>query len=326
MAGPNDPFTPGNENPDERVAPEQQNALQGFLTDPRGQAALLQFGLGLMGGRSWGDNPTSQIARAVGGSGEAVRTSEAENRAAEEQASKISARKAAAGGRGASQDQRDRALDIKQQDADTRRKRVEDAGAHFQQRQQLSREKWDGQLAVLNAKLRLSTDAGEQNRLRVEIEQAKEARQAESAKINDEYINAQRENIGRSEEGRQGRFDQGIEQKAREGYAAYRGSLMSRKPLMSFDDWKRTNGYPVDTAAPAPAPAPTTGPTIGAPKKPVTGSPNKTQLAPDFDPPNHWLVDPDKKLYRDPTNNQDYDAHGRPVSSAAPDAPDDTEE
>lgn len=97
MAGPLDFFSPGPwVDPSQQPGPAQQQVM-GFLQDPRGQAALLQAGLGLMGGATWGDTPSSQIARAVGSGGEAVGRQEAADIKQQESDTKSALREAQAG-------------------------------------------------------------------------------------------------------------------------------------------------------------------------------------------------------------------------------------
>lgn len=97
MAGPMDFFSPGPwVDPNQQQGPAQQQ-MMGFLQDPRGQAALLQAGLGLMGGATWGDTPASQIARAVGSGGEAVGRQEAADIKQQESDTKAQLREAQAG-------------------------------------------------------------------------------------------------------------------------------------------------------------------------------------------------------------------------------------
>lgn len=94
MAGPEDFFTPG-AWPQQQPGPMDQ--LTGFLQDPRGQAALLQAGLSLMGGRSWGDTGASQTARAIGSGGEAIVRQEDQNRREQESTAKTDLAEARAG-------------------------------------------------------------------------------------------------------------------------------------------------------------------------------------------------------------------------------------
>lgn len=77
MAGPFDPFTPGPAaDPTAGIAdPEMFNNLRNqwssFIEQPGNRAFLLQTGLALMQPPSFGDNPASQIGRAVGEGAEA---------------------------------------------------------------------------------------------------------------------------------------------------------------------------------------------------------------------------------------------------------------
>jgi len=139
MAGFWDFFSPG-VPPDPASAPGTApgGELMGFLGNPKGQAALLQAGLSLMGGPSWGDTPTSQIARAIGSGGEALSRGEAEDLKQQEaqskqelraaQASNAEARAEAAGARSgtaATNVELARArLGIAQQNADQRQERA----------------------------------------------------------------------------------------------------------------------------------------------------------------------------------------------------------
>lgn len=96
MAGPRDFFSPGPWQGDPRQ-PGPMDEITGFLQDPRGQAALLQAGLGLMGGPAWGDTGTSQIARAIGGGGEAIGRQEVMDLREQEVDTKSQLREAQAG-------------------------------------------------------------------------------------------------------------------------------------------------------------------------------------------------------------------------------------
>ena len=94
QSGPQDFFSPGAwPQPDQ--GPMDQ--VTGFLQDPRGQAALLQAGLSLMGGPAWGDTGASQIARAVGAGGEAIGRQDVEARKQTESESKVELQEARAG-------------------------------------------------------------------------------------------------------------------------------------------------------------------------------------------------------------------------------------
>lgn len=82
MPGLFDPFTPGvDQTPFAGIDPQtfEQTKAQWntFLGQPQGRAALLSMGLALMQPPSFGDNPTSQIGRAIGSGGEAVNRVEA---------------------------------------------------------------------------------------------------------------------------------------------------------------------------------------------------------------------------------------------------------
>lgn len=83
-------------SPIQSAASGMSPEVMGFLQNPRGQAALLQAGLNLMGGPAWGDTGASQIARAVGSGGEALGRQEAEDLKAQEAASKQTLREAQA--------------------------------------------------------------------------------------------------------------------------------------------------------------------------------------------------------------------------------------
>jgi len=93
MPGPFDFFSPG--WPQEE-APQATPQGPGLLSNPRAQAALLQAGLSLMAGPTWGDTPSSQIARAIGSAGEAVSRGEAEDLKQREADSKAGLREAQA--------------------------------------------------------------------------------------------------------------------------------------------------------------------------------------------------------------------------------------
>lgn len=63
-------------------------AMSGFLDNPQGRAALLSAGLALMQPPSFGDNPMSQIGRAIGSAGQSVGANEAADIRASEASSK----------------------------------------------------------------------------------------------------------------------------------------------------------------------------------------------------------------------------------------------
>lgn len=95
MAGPLDFFSPGPwTDPNQ---PDASSQLSQTFNDPRAKAALLQAGLSLMAGPTWGDTGASQLARAVGTGGEAVGRGEAMDIKAQEADSKDQLREAQAG-------------------------------------------------------------------------------------------------------------------------------------------------------------------------------------------------------------------------------------
>lgn len=97
MAGPLDFFSPGPwTDPSQQPGPAQQQ-IMGFLQDPKGQAALLQAGLGLMAGPTWGDSGASQVARAIGSGGEAIGRQESADIKQQESDTKSQLREAQAG-------------------------------------------------------------------------------------------------------------------------------------------------------------------------------------------------------------------------------------
>lgn len=82
MAGPLDPFNPGEDNsPFAGVDPQAFTRVRqewdSFLGNPQGRAALLSAGLSLMQPPSFGDTATSQIGRAIGAGGETASRNEA---------------------------------------------------------------------------------------------------------------------------------------------------------------------------------------------------------------------------------------------------------
>lgn len=101
MAGPLDPFTPGlDTTPNAGLDPGTFDKLRGewgaFLSDPRGQAAVMSMGLALTQPPSFGDNALSQIGRAVGAAGESGRLLEAQDLKRSELESKDAMREAQA--------------------------------------------------------------------------------------------------------------------------------------------------------------------------------------------------------------------------------------
>lgn len=101
MAGPLDPFTPGRDaTPNAGVEPGTfdriRNEWGAFLSDPKGQAALMSMGLALTQPPSFGDNALSQVGRAVGAAGESGRLMEAQELKREELESKDASREAQA--------------------------------------------------------------------------------------------------------------------------------------------------------------------------------------------------------------------------------------
>lgn len=82
MAGPLDPFNPGEDNsPFAGIDPQSFTRVRqewdSFLGNPQGRAALLSAGLALMQPPSFGDTATSQIGRAIGAGGETASRNEA---------------------------------------------------------------------------------------------------------------------------------------------------------------------------------------------------------------------------------------------------------
>lgn len=99
MAGFLDPFTPGQDAaPTAGVEPGTFDKIRGewgaFLSDPRGQAAMMSMGLALTQPPSFGDNAVSQVGRAVGSMGESGRLMEAQDLKRTEAESKDEARQA----------------------------------------------------------------------------------------------------------------------------------------------------------------------------------------------------------------------------------------
>lgn len=68
MAGPEDFFSPG-EWVDGFAVPQQ---VQQAIEDPRLRAGLTQFGLNMLGGGGWGGSFGGDLARGIGGAGEAI--------------------------------------------------------------------------------------------------------------------------------------------------------------------------------------------------------------------------------------------------------------
>jgi hypothetical protein len=110
MAGPMDFFSPGPWTDPNQPSAGQQ--IAGFMNDPRGQAALLQMGLSLMGGPAWGDSGASQTARAIGSGGEAITRQEGENRKQSESESKVELQEARASAASARAGQAGTAADL----------------------------------------------------------------------------------------------------------------------------------------------------------------------------------------------------------------------
>lgn len=82
MAGPLDPFNPGEDNSpfggiDPQAFTRVRQEWDSFLGNPQGRAALLSAGLSLMQPPSFGDTGASQIARAIGAGGESATRNEA---------------------------------------------------------------------------------------------------------------------------------------------------------------------------------------------------------------------------------------------------------
>ncbi len=71
--------------------------LGAFLDDPNGRAALLSAGLALMQPPSFGDNPTSQIGRAIGAAGESATANQLMGLKEQDADSKATLREAQAG-------------------------------------------------------------------------------------------------------------------------------------------------------------------------------------------------------------------------------------
>ncbi len=107
MAGPFDPFTPGPAvDPTAGIAdPETFNNIRNqwssFIEQPGNRAFLLQTGLALMQPPSFGDNPASQIGRAVGAGAEAATRQQVIESKLAESESKAEANIARAGEAGA---------------------------------------------------------------------------------------------------------------------------------------------------------------------------------------------------------------------------------
>lgn len=107
MAGPGDPFTPGPTAdptaglPDMGTFEQLRNQWATFLDDPRGRAALLSTGINLMQPPSFGDTGASQIGRAIGAGGETLNRTEAMDLKQQEADSRAQLREAQAGAAGA---------------------------------------------------------------------------------------------------------------------------------------------------------------------------------------------------------------------------------
>lgn len=156
------------------IMPEQfrniANQIGTFLDDPRARAGLINAGLSLMAGNTWGDTPSSAIARSIGRAGEGVTAHEEETRKQELAESK---------------------MDVAESRANTAAARAAEAGARTDiARERLSsderhraamREKWGAQADLaernLTAKVRRiesqiakETDEGKRRDLKLELD------------------------------------------------------------------------------------------------------------------------------------------------------------
>jgi hypothetical protein len=286
MAGILDFFSPRARN-DEQPDPTAQ--FQGFLEDPRGRAALLQAGLSLMGGRSWGDTPTSQIGRAIGSAGEGIRAQEADVQQEAEATSKIQGREATAASRDARLAQGETALGIKQQAEDRKREEMDRVDNRFRSRERRLEAQWDSKIKQAEDRFLLAKTDQERKAARDEVQRLNSEKRTELLQ-NRAQFEKDRITLGQSVE--QNRQSRAQSQTIRDIQKMYQKDMESilRGPKPTIDQWLERNpklrdlyqGAGAAPTAPAPAePTPPAAPTTptrppastGGPTTPPTGAP-----------------------------------------------------
>lgn len=285
MAGPFDFFSQGQwSDPNQPGIADQFNQ---FLSDPRGRAALLQSGLSLMGGRAWGDNPTSQIARAIGAGGEAVRSEEEQQQTAQENKSKQALRAAQAADVTSRGTERERANDIREQALGLKAQQIEATTQRYKAASELAQRKWEGQLAIANQKLAMAKTDLERKQARDDVDRIRKEAQTEQDKLLTEHRQRMYELGLEKEAGVQQRSTISSGIRASEAYRKEMADIDRQNkagaltdpnfkpiPKPSFQDWKqqrgiRTQGGEDTTTAPQatqPAVAPSESTASGQPK------------------------------------------------------------
>jgi hypothetical protein len=257
MAGPEDFFSPG-EWQDAFVVPQ---GVQQTLEDPRVRAGLTQFGLNMLAGGGWGGSFSGDLARGIGGAGQAIGRQE-----------KMDIDQAELGIKKTGVGQRNRELDIRQQEADSRGEarvaQAEVAGMRGQvaqqnantatERNQLQRDRDEFNQGILREKLAQSdklfevklrnadqkyNDAIAKNDLAAarlaiqEKDQVTRAKRADQDTLRTQYSS-------QALEMRRGQNAIGNRLAARRIYAEEMGGLeYLRKPKPPFEKWARENGF-----------------------------------------------------------------------------------
>jgi len=273
-----DPFTPA-PNTEDYSTPQAQGMFQSFLNDPRGQAALLQAGLSLMGGRTWGDNPTSQIARAIGSAGEAVRGQETATQQAAESASLISERGSRAAAREEAARQAEERTDIARQRLGLDTQKAQDAAERHRRDQDLNEKKYSGLIAIAQGKLDNAKDETERKKARDEVDRLFKEQRAESLRITDNYRRDLLTIRGSEEEGRRTRADTTRDTALRQLHEKYLARIEKanqaadlygrpRQVPKTFEEWKLEQGVGGGGGGPTTAPPAPSSTQPPAPRQP----------------------------------------------------------
>lgn len=282
MAGPQDYFMPDPRNmpPDEQGLGSQ---LMGAMQDPRIQGALMQAGLNLMGGRSWGDTGASQVARAIGGAGEqGARVEAADIKQREtgvkesEATSKQDLRGAQADAATARSGQAATMAELARGKLDISRERLDMDRGRYEAAAALNQTKWNDQIELARQKLSLAQTDQERKQAQLDLNDVVAKSRIEQDKIRTDYLGRRTDLAGVTEEGKATRANLAARVRLSNMYQQYRKDLEKPDPFrtgpaptpLSMDDWVRQNPMLKQLGL-----VPDTGDTTAAPSEPATSAP-----------------------------------------------------
>lgn len=254
MPGPQDFFTPG----------EWQDPLQ---ADPRLVPGLLQAGISLMQPRAWGQSGLGAVGQAIGSAGEAISRNDESLR--KQQETDIRAQEATSRGdlRAAQADAAYSRSQVAQMGAETARERLGIARDRLtldQQRYETAAQQREQQhqakMLVLQGNLDLAQSREERLKAQGEIDAEVKRNKIEQDKLRTQYLNRKLD-LGYSSEGsKDNRLNLQLNARISNDYNKYRQSVEAanrkidenilipdaakaskKQPVMSYDDWVRTN-------------------------------------------------------------------------------------